>query len=131
MSLWFGEREIWLPGRNTGSLVIGHRIWPSCLILCQYLARLDLHGKTVLDLGSGTGLAALLALTSGARHVFLQDMPDDEEIRRIQAELMRLNGIKPDRYTIMPFLWGDIPSCAAKIDLIVSADTFYEENRTN
>ena len=130
-SLWFGECEVLLPERDTGSLVIGHRIWPSCLILCQYLTTLDLQGKAVLDLGSGTGLASLMALKCGAKHVYLQDIPGDEEIRRIQGRLMEANGVEPGRYTTVPLMWGDPPTTTREgIDLIVSADTFYEETRT-
>lgn len=132
MSLWFEECEVLLPERDTGSLVIGHRIWPSCLILCQYLTTLDLQDKAVLDLGSGTGLAGLMALKCGAKHVYLQDMPGDEEIRKIQGRLMEANDMEPGRYTMMPLMWGENPmKVLDDIDLIISADTFYEEARTN
>lgn len=90
---------------------------------------MDLSDRTVLDLGAGTGLAGLMALKCGARHVYLQDMPGDEEIRRIQEDLMRVNGIEADKYTMLSMMWGDEPLVSEGVDLIISADTFYEESR--
>lgn len=102
---------------------IARRIWPSSLVICQYIQEKGVFGKRILDIGSGTGVAAAVALKKGASQVFLQDLPGEEDIWSSQQELMQLNGLK-NGFERLEMRWGDLVD--VNIDLIISADTFYE-----
>ena len=51
----------------------GSVLWPSAKTVSMRLLQLDLHEKTVLELGAGTGLVSLTAALSGAKGVLATD----------------------------------------------------------
>ena len=51
----------------------GSVLWPSAKTVSMRLLQLDLHEKTVLELGTGTGLVSLTAALSGAKSVLATD----------------------------------------------------------
>lgn len=131
-TLAFGDLKLKIPEPGDAGSPIGCRLWPSSLLLCQYLYdhRSDLvGGKHIMDIGSGTGICGLMALTCGAARAWLQDLPGEDRIARIQRELMKGNGFGEDRYGTFPMRWGEAPEWLPPIDLIISSDTFYEPAR--
>ena len=68
----------------------------------------DLQGKSVLDLGCGSGILSIAALVLGAREAFACDI--DEKCVDVAYENAALNGIGKDRYAV---LVGDVLSNGA------------------
>lgn len=90
--------------------------WGSGIALARYL--LDhpalIEGRTVIDLGSGSGVVAIAAAMAGARQVWACD--SDPDARLASAENARLNGV-------------DVTVCAdlpARSDLLTMADVLYD-----
>lgn len=63
------------------------------------LATLNLTGKTVLDIGAGSGLLAMIAVRSGVKHVYACEMV--RPIAEKAEEIVRQNGLE-NRITIIP-----------------------------
>jgi hypothetical protein len=61
---------------SPGTLGIGGKLWDSSLVLTRYLYlhRLELIGKRVIELGSGTGLVGMFCALLGAKEVTLSDI---------------------------------------------------------
>jgi len=83
----------------SGSRTTGHRTWEAALHLGAYLltdaGRALVKGKSVLELGAGTGfLAILCGKHLGARHVTTTD--GDENVVDALKENFVLNGISGD-----------------------------------
>jgi predicted nicotinamide N-methyase len=97
-------------------------LWPSGLALAQHVARLELNGLRVLELGCGLGLPALTAALRGA-DVLATDWAEDAiELVRRNAER---NGIFIHAARVR---WGDPEPLlrAAPWDLVLGADLLYE-----
>lgn len=78
------------PGQAFGS---GHH---ATTTLClELLADLDLEGRTVLDVGTGTGVLAIAARLRGARRVLAVDIdPTAVEVTRQNVDRLSLDGIE-------------------------------------
>lgn len=94
--------------------------WPGSIALARYL--LDhprsIRRKTVLDLGSGAGLAAIAAAMAGASEVVACDL--DPRATFVQTRNAALNGV-----SITP-LTGDALSHGSAVEVVVAGDVFYE-----
>ena len=97
-------------------------LWPSAIALAQEVARLDLDGRRVLELGCGLGLPSIVAAFGGA-HVLATDWsPDAVEVTARNAER---NGAELETALAA---WGEASGLAeaAPWDLVVGADLLYE-----
>lgn len=95
--------------------------WASGQVLARYL--LDhpalVAGKTVLDLGPGSGVVALAAARAGARRVLACDLdPFALAATRANAEL---NGVQVEA-------GDDLASMLPQADLVVTADILYDRD---
>jgi predicted nicotinamide N-methyase len=94
----------------SGSLTTGFRTWEAALHLGSYLLSSEgqkaINGKSVLELGAGTGFLAILAAKHlQARHVTTTD--GDEGVVEALAENLFLNGLDTNRNVINSVLrWG-------------------------
>ncbi|CCL99165.1 uncharacterized protein FIBRA_01180 [Fibroporia radiculosa] len=115
--------------------------WPAGEVLSQYIARRgSLQGKTVLELGSGTGLVGLVAGILGAS-VWITDQ---EQLLDIMSRNVSMNDLDPSVH-VAELNWSasppldillsdrgdpiprDIISVASRLDLILLADCVYFE----
>jgi predicted nicotinamide N-methyase len=97
-------------------------LWPSALALAREVARLDLDGKRVLELGCGLGLPSIVAALGGA-HVLATDWsPDAVGVAARNAER---NGAELETALAA---WGTASALvdAAPWDLVLGADLLYE-----
>ena len=97
-------------------------LWPSALALAEEVARLDLEGLRVLELGCGLGLPSIVAALGGA-HVLATDWsPDAVEVAARNAARNRA-----DLETSLA-AWGTASALveAAPWDLVLGADLLYE-----
>lgn len=75
----------------------------------------DLTGKTVLDVGAGTGILSLFAIQAGAEHVYAVEASDLADTTR---EIVAANGLA-DRITVIRSKVEDI-ELPGPVDVIVS-----------
>ncbi|KAI1108891.1 S-adenosyl-L-methionine-dependent methyltransferase [Nemania sp. NC0429] len=123
----------------SGSRTTGHRTWEAALHLGSYLltdsGRDLIRGKSVLELGAGTGfLAILCAKHLGARHVTTTD--GDEMVVDYLRENLVLNDIADDLVvTARALWWGDDlngtwveQDCSSHpYDVVIGADITYDK----
>lgn len=94
----------------SGSLTTGYRTWEAALHLGAYLlsgpGQELVKGKSILELGAGTGfLAILCAKNLGAAHVTTTD--GDEGVVEALKENLFLNGLDDERKVLTSVLrWG-------------------------
>lgn len=106
-------------------------VWNASVFLSEWMEQsgIDWHGKTVLELGAGTGLSGMVASALGA-HVTLTD-------RRLALDLLKLN-VKQNRDYLDPSVrvaelnWGqnldEFAAVSPQWDVIIGADIVYIED---
>ncbi|KAK6291611.1 hypothetical protein J4Q44_G00373950 [Coregonus suidteri] len=113
----------------------GGVIWPAALALCNYLETntdvIDLKGKQVLELGSGTGLVSIIASLLGAQ-VTATDLPD--VLSNLRYNLLR-NTRGRSKYTpeVTALAWGPgvertYPRSIYHYDYVLAADVVYHHD---
>ncbi len=101
--------------------VLHPRHFASSRLLAAWLSRLDLHGRSVADIGTGSGLLALIAARAGARAVAADISRTAIECARANAARNRLS----DRIAFAESdVWDALPE-AAPFDLVVTNPPFY------
>lgn len=95
-------------------------LWPGAKVLAQSIARIEpIAGKTVLELGCGMGLPALVAAARGARVV----ATDWERLPlAMLAESASLNRVD---VTVVQMDWRH-PCLAGAYDVVLGADVAYD-----
>jgi ribosomal protein L11 methyltransferase len=79
-------------------LAFGTGTHPTTALCLAWLDGLDLHGKTVLDFGCGSGILAIAALKLGAKHAYGVD--NDPQALIASRENAQRNGVA-DRFTVL------------------------------
>eukprot|EP01018_Ginkgo_biloba_P037218 Gb_01624 [translate_table: standard] len=114
---------------STGKELAGSWIWDSSLVLAQWLGTpacppSSFHGKTLVELGAGTGIPGLVAAVLGA-NVVLTDIPallpglqknvDENEL----GEIVKVKAL----------IWGeDCSDLSPPVDFILMSDLLYDVN---
>lgn len=111
---------------STGRALTGSWLWESSLYLAEWmagegLAHLDLAGKTVLELGAGTGLPGLAAAVLGASRVVLTDVAPLLPGLRANVEANGLEG----RVEIRELRWGE-EEVGEEVDVVLMSDVFFD-----
>lgn len=96
--------------------------WPSGLALAAELdsGRIDVAGRTVLELGCGLGVVGITAARAGAASVTMTDI--DPQALRFAAASARLNGV---RARVQRLDWRAPPDDMA-VDTVFCADVLYD-----
>lgn len=96
-------------------------LWPSGLALAEAVARLELDGLDVLELGCGLGVPSLVAAARGARVVATDWAPEALALleanaarNRVAVETLRMDWRQP------------AVLAARRFDLVLAADVLYE-----
>ena len=113
---------------------LGTLLWPAGHLLARFLARCApdaVRERTVLELGSGTGLAGLTAAALGARHVLLTDAGSESVVLdnlRWNEEENRKRAVLTAPVTVMPLTWASFSASVLAmppVDVVLAADCLY------
>lgn len=97
------------------------KITPSTSLLLEYLDTIDLKGKSVLDIGSGSGIIAIYCALQGAKHVVAADI-DDKAIANTK-ENIKLNKVTDVVIVIKSNLFEKITE---KFDVVIGNLPIFE-----
>ncbi|KAH8118521.1 putative methyltransferase-domain-containing protein [Phellopilus nigrolimitatus] len=106
----------------------GGLAWPAGEVLARYIARRGVNAlahKSVIELGSGTGLVGLVAGALGARRVCITDQAPLLDIMQANVHLNKL----AERVDVLEYNWGASKpeGLPAHVDLVLAADCVYFE----
>ncbi len=98
-------------------------LWPSAIALAKVVARRELGGRRVLELGCGVGLVGIAAAAGGAWVTLTDWAPEAIAVTEANA---RRNDLEVDTLVVD---WREPEAlvAAAPWDLVVLADVLYEE----
>ncbi|XP_029462222.1 protein N-lysine methyltransferase METTL21A [Rhinatrema bivittatum] len=115
--------------QNWKQLGVAAVVWDAAVVLCTYLemGAVDLQGRSVIELGAGTGLVGIVAALLGA-HVTITD-------RQVALELLELNiqdNLPSDlqhKAVVKELSWGKNLGnfSPGGFDLILGSDIIYLE----
>lgn len=97
------------------------QLWPTGRMLAQAMAKADIDGKRILELGCGIGLASLVLQRRGARIVATDIHPLAEPFLAYNSAL---NGLPAVHYRHLD--WQQPLPSLGRFDLIIAADVLYE-----
>ncbi|XP_056416467.1 protein-lysine methyltransferase METTL21E-like [Hyla sarda] len=110
----------------------GATVWPSALVLCYFLEKhgkqLCIEDKSIIEIGSGTGLVAIVASLLGA-HVVATDLK--ELIGNLQYNVLRNTKMKSKHVPqVKELIWASdlekkFPKASLHFDYIFAADVVY------
>jgi len=112
---------------------IAGEIWNSAFLLSNLMISKKceklMKNKTILEIGSGTGICGIFASLTGAKKVYLTDREENLDILFCNYELNK-DQIKKKNCDILikPLDWNYYPSFKNindKIDLIIASDIIY------
>ncbi|MDW3094824.1 MAG: methyltransferase domain-containing protein [Gammaproteobacteria bacterium] len=101
-------------------------VWPSSIVLANFMLSYNYSGKRILEVGCGIGLVSLLLNHNHADISATDIHPEAEEFLIKNANLN--NG------KVIPFKranWNDIDTKLGQFDLIVGSDLLYERENVN
>jgi len=104
------------PKEGNATSLLADQLFSPALFLAEHiqLGRLELHGRAVLELGSGAGLPSILTRTrGGARVVVASDYPDDIILGPLRHNIA---AYAPE-VIVEGFAWGTNPSGLLLVDV--------------
>ena len=136
----------------SGSLGVGAVVWDAGDVMGKFITKFDwlVKGKTVIDLGSGTGIAGIIAGVAGAREVYLTDHESLRELcmHNVRETLQAVEEYKGEGYREIAqrvqnikfeeFWWGGgIPQKIRQsmtwgdehFDVILASDDLYDKGK--
>lgn len=102
-------------------------LWPSAIALAKVLARRELGGRRVLELGCGVGLVGIAAAAGGARVTLTDWAPEAIAVTEANA---RRNEVEVET-RVVDWRAPEALVALAPWDLVVLADVLYEERNVN
>jgi predicted nicotinamide N-methyase len=99
------------------------QLWPAGRLLAQAMARFDIAGKRILELGCGIGLATLVLQRRGADVVASDFHPLAEVFLAYNAAL---NALPAPHYRHLR--WGMPLPALGRFDAIIASDVLYERD---
>jgi predicted nicotinamide N-methyase len=101
-------------------------VWESALVLAEEIAPLDPGGRSLLELGCGLALPAIVACRRGFRAV-ASDYEEDA------LEGVRYNADRNGASSLATLLldWRRLPDDLPAFDLVVAADVLYEKHHAD
>jgi predicted nicotinamide N-methyase len=95
-------------------------LWPSGAALAEYVGKLELAGKRVLELGCGLALPSFAAALAGAEVMATDWSPEAIALVLTNAAT---NGIRVETVVLD---WGSMATDVGRFELVLAADVLYE-----
>ena len=105
----------------------GSVLWPSAKTVSMRLLQIDINGKSVLELGTGTGLVSLVASLSGAKSVLATDYSMFCLSLLEKAQTLQNVPIPPGVLKTQFFDVKDFSKSLPPADIVVIADLLYDK----
>ena len=105
----------------------GSVLWPSAKTVSMRLLELNLVGKSILELGTGTGLVSLAATLSGAQSVLATDYSLFSLSLLDKAKTLQLSAIPEGVLTTQFLDVKDFSKPLPPADIVVIADLLYDK----
>ncbi|TNM95458.1 hypothetical protein fugu_016541 [Takifugu bimaculatus] len=115
---------------------VGCVVWDAAIVLAKYLETKHFHdpssgvnawaGKSVLELGAGTGVVGLMAATMGA-HVTVTDLEDLQTLLRLNIKENQMH-IRSGSITAKVLKWGDVSDMPPPHYVLLADCIYYEES---
>lgn len=105
----------------------GSVLWPSAKTVSMRLLELNLEGRTVLELGTGTGLVSLAASLSGAKSVLATDYSVFSLSLLEKAKSLQCQPLSDNILTTQFFDVKDFTKSLPPADIVVIADLLYDK----
>lgn len=96
-------------------------LWPAARLLAMTALEENGHGKSLLELGCGLGLATVAAVRAGFAVTSTDYYEDALHVARFNSS--RVNGIEP---AVRMVDWRNLPSDLGRFDVVMAADVLYE-----
>ncbi len=97
-------------------------VWPSSIVLTNFMRSYDFSGKRILEIGCGIGLASLFLNHNHADISATDIHPEAEEFLVRNTNLNNGKEIPFERAS-----WDDLNTSLGKFDLIIGSDLLYEK----
>jgi predicted nicotinamide N-methyase len=106
-------------------------VWPSALVLAEYIRYIGCNGKLGVDrsllveLGAGTCLPGMIGALFGA-HVVLTDKADEQQVLQNIQQTCTANrsnfvvGQRDSTPTVMPLTWGHLEQASAVLETLMA-----------
>lgn len=98
-------------------------IWPSSVALAMALLPMDGIGRTLLELGCGSGLVTAVALRAGFDVTATDYYEDALAFTRLNAQM---NAAREPRTMVLD--WRELPTVIEAFDVVVASDVLYERS---
>jgi len=105
----------------------GTSVWPAAIVLIKYLEKDRLKGRSVVDLGSGTGITSIAASFSGAESVICTDGSVealDGARLNIEKALAEHPLMDEQRLVSRLYRWGDAEMSKSLLSYLRKSDYF-------
>jgi predicted nicotinamide N-methyase len=114
--------------KNAESVGLGGKLWPAAAKVCRWLRGQSLAGKSVYELGSGTGAVGLYAAALGAADVTLTDGGGQGVLSVAKENLERNRALiaSAARVHVLEHRWGEgLEKIPPRADLVLACDCTY------
>jgi predicted nicotinamide N-methyase len=101
-------------------------VWPSSIVLAESVAGETGAGRSLLELGCGVGLVAVVAASVGFDVTATDYYADALQFTHLNA---RHNGLTVSAARLVD--WRDFPGDLGRFDLVVASDVLYEPQNTS
>lgn len=110
--------------------LIADHIFSPALVLseCIHRGQLSVRGKSLVELGCGTGLVGLVAARHGAKRVVLTDYDDEDILACPRQNLDNNRHLLPSdcECSVMGHIWGqDTSAVGGRFDVVILADILW------
>lgn len=89
------------------------------------------QGKTILELGSGTGICGIVSSMLGASRIILTDKFQDTRARQLVQDNVDANRLDSSKVSIRKLVWGELNEDVCRgmrVDHIIASDCFYDDD---